>query len=685
VAVLEAGLRLAGYGYVTRAIVRYRSDDFDKYCDNIRFSWRFFPRSIAREFEPFTFETSKGKKTCRIFVAGASAAQGIPDGSYSFARMLGIMLAGRYPDIDFEVINTAVTAVNSHVVLPIVRDCARHEPDIFIIYMGNNEVVGPYGPGTVFGGFSPSLRLIRWGIALKATRTGQLLADIAARLSPRQQAIRSWGGMEMFLEKRIRASDDRLDEVYAHFEQNLIDIRRAARKAGAEIIFCTVGVNLKDCAPFASLHRADLSEDEKLNWQKIYDGGVLLEEQARYEEAIEKYLSAAAIDDARADLHFRMATCYWNMERFDEAHAACRRACQLDALRFRADETINGLIRRVSMDRRADGVYLVDFARILEQASEHGIASQQHFYEHVHLNFSGNYLLAKALAGCIEEILGSRIRPGQTGGRPLPDESECARRLAYTDWDRYRLTEKVLKDYIMRPPFTNQLYHDRHVASLRAQLDRMKAYIEHPSLEASAAAYRRAIRQSPLDWSLHYKFGRLFTEELKDYRAAAAEFGLVQRNVPHFHRGYTAMGQVLEADMNVGAAIGQYLRAIRLNPASVEAHYHLAGAYRRLRQYDKAADHYRRAISLRPNYVSAYNKLAEMLNQQGQVDEAIEVCRRGIAVAADNALLHGNLGILLSRKGRNAEATKQLQIALELDPNSPEIRRVMTIIGNRRN
>jgi len=103
VAVLEAGLRLAGYGYVTRAIVRYRSDDFDKYCDNIRFSWRFFPRSIAREFEPFTFETSKGKKTCRIFVAGASAAQGIPDGSYSFARMLGIMLAGRYPDIDFEV------------------------------------------------------------------------------------------------------------------------------------------------------------------------------------------------------------------------------------------------------------------------------------------------------------------------------------------------------------------------------------------------------------------------------------------------------------------------------------------------------------------------------------------------------------------------------------------------------
>ena len=44
-----------------------------------------------------------------------------------------------------------------------------------MIYMGNNEVVGPFGAGTVFGPQAPPLPLIRGSLALKSTRTGQLL------------------------------------------------------------------------------------------------------------------------------------------------------------------------------------------------------------------------------------------------------------------------------------------------------------------------------------------------------------------------------------------------------------------------------------------------------------------------------------------------------------------------------
>jgi len=41
--------------------------------------------------------------------------------------------------------------------LEIAKDCAHHQADLFILYLGNNEVVGPYGAGTVFTPLSSNL------------------------------------------------------------------------------------------------------------------------------------------------------------------------------------------------------------------------------------------------------------------------------------------------------------------------------------------------------------------------------------------------------------------------------------------------------------------------------------------------------------------------------------------------
>ena len=70
-----------------------------------------------------------------------------------------------------------MTAINSHVAVEIARDCAAHQPDLFVVYMGNNEVVGPFGPATVFQQWSPNRKLIRATAWLKSTRVGQLLGD----------------------------------------------------------------------------------------------------------------------------------------------------------------------------------------------------------------------------------------------------------------------------------------------------------------------------------------------------------------------------------------------------------------------------------------------------------------------------------------------------------------------------
>jgi hypothetical protein len=217
----EVSLRIAGYGFSPHAIIKFKVNGRDAFCDNVKFGWRFFPRNIARESEPFIFPAEKPDNTYRIFILGASAAQGTPEPAFNFGRILQKMLQEKYPAINFEIINTAMTAINSHVVLQIAKDCARCDPDLFIVYLGNNEVTGPYGAGTVYTLPLANLPVIRIGIALKATRLGQLLTSLTDSIGAQKNSPKEWLGLEMFLNNQVPAGTPPLEAVYRNFQRNL--------------------------------------------------------------------------------------------------------------------------------------------------------------------------------------------------------------------------------------------------------------------------------------------------------------------------------------------------------------------------------------------------------------------------------------------------------------------------------
>ncbi len=348
VLLVEVGLRAGGYGFPSAATISCEVKGVACRGDNVKFGWRFFPRNIAQEFDPFIFPTVKPPDTCRIFVLGESAAQGTPDCAYGFGRILKALLDHAHPGTNFEVITAAMPAINSHVVVEVARDLVRYQPDLFVVYMGNNEVIGPYGPGTVFAPLSSSLPLIRAGIRLRATRTGQLLADIASGLGANGRSPKVWRGMEMFLGRRVAADDPRLETVCRHFRRNLEDIRHLATDSGAGVLFCTLGCNLRDCPPFASLHRADLGKDDLARWTALYEKGTRHETQGDCSLAIESYLAAAQLDDRYADLQFRLGHCYWEAGDLEKARDRFLLARDLDALRFRPDRHMNEIIRDVA-------------------------------------------------------------------------------------------------------------------------------------------------------------------------------------------------------------------------------------------------------------------------------------------------------------------------------------------------
>jgi len=69
-AVLELGLRLAGYGYPTGFLLPSSNDGRKTFVENNQFGWRFFGRQMAREPYPFSISQAKPAGTVRIFVFG---------------------------------------------------------------------------------------------------------------------------------------------------------------------------------------------------------------------------------------------------------------------------------------------------------------------------------------------------------------------------------------------------------------------------------------------------------------------------------------------------------------------------------------------------------------------------------------------------------------------------------------
>jgi tetratricopeptide (TPR) repeat protein len=692
----EAGLRLGGYGYQADYFVRAEAKG--SFISNPRFGWRFFPRLIARSPHPHIL-APKPAEAIRIFVLGGSAAMGTPDASFSFGRILEVMLQEQYPGLDFEVANVAMTAINSHVVREIAKDCATHEPDLFVVYMGNNEVVGPYGPGTIFQRWSPGLPWTRASVALKATRVGQCLSEVQGSLKRKKSAPGSWEGMQMFLENPVPGDDARLEVVYENYRQNLNDILEAGRRAGAGRVLSTVAVNLQDCPPFASQHASSLTEDGLAQWDSLYAAGNVLEEDQNWDDALEQYEQAARIDDRFAELQYRMAQCLLKVNRLAEAQDRLALARDLDVLRFRADSRLNAIVHEVAKAHAASGLQLVDAEDILADGEGGDI-----FFEHVHFTFNGTYQLARAFFEPVCAALPQLSKVQRSG--PLPTRERCAELLTLTAWDEYEIVGKIA-GLTSKAPFTHQLNHDQRLLAFRQERD---VLLDHASLPQTKAevwkAYQAALVKDPDNWELHHRFSKL-ASAWNQPKVAIEHLQFVVDRMPDDPSKLSELGQALVADGNVDAAMAQYKKALRLFPEHVDtvngygaalwqigrvdeaivqfrkaletsprhssALNNLGSAYVSLGQLDAAISQYRKAIGVDPDYAEAYKNIGKVFLQKGQPSEAVDAFRKSLDLAPRDADLHYQLFQILSSLERNSEAVTHCRKALALKPNDAKI------------
>lgn len=692
----ELALRVAGYGYPTGFFKHTSIGGEDCLVENDKFGLRFFPPELARSPAPLVTLAHKPPGHYRIFVFGESAALGDPAPAFGFSRYLEALLRERYPSNDFEIVNVAMTAINSHAILPIARECAGLDGDLWIIYMGNNEMVGPFGAATVFGAQAPPGWLVRTRLALGQMRLLQALEKFTSRW--RSGSGRTWEGMKLFMENPLAPDNPKREIVYRNFQANLDAILRAGERAKVPIVLSTVAVNLKDFTPLASLPGGGAGTNLPPEFSKFVSVGTSAQKSGDWSSAIQAYDSALKLVPHHAETRFRLAQCQLAVANHVAALANFSQARDDDALPFRSDSRVNSIIEEVGRAHAQRGVRFFDAVATMSANSNVGIPGDESFYEHVHFHFDGNYRLARALAEKISAQFPLPIK--QRSASDWATQEQCERDLGLTDWNRREVFDNVVRR-LAQPPFAGQPGNEARMNFWRTRLNDLRRELSATNASTARGVYVAALQKRPGDFRLHWNFAE-FLEATRDLNGAVAEWKKIQELIPHHHVSYYQVGRLLAeqgqaadarawlnkalalrpdlaagwlelgkldaAEKHFDEALQHFGRARRLVPQESRIYYHTAKVYSTLKLSAEAIRQAQEAVRLDPRYWEAHSFLGEELAFSGRVQEAQREFETVLRINPDYPWAHLNLGVAFFQQGRREEAMRQFEEALRLDP-----------------
>jgi len=368
-----------------------------------RLTWNPQFRIVQPQQPLREFRAHKLPGSFRIFVIGESPAAGVPYGTpLSFSGWLARRLSAEAPGVQWEVVNAALGGLQSWSALAIVRDIARYEPDLLVVYLGHNEV------GTRFSsnerrwldprGFGWRARLVdtRLYRALSwvlPTRTTSRLID------PRTVSARPGSVKVPGADSSVGASPADRALSAALFRARLVEMVRTMRGVKARTMLLTLSQNFSEWKPAVSSHRPGLPPERKAEWRAAVRRGDTLAPQD-CAAALAAWSDALALDDTFAALQFKVASCERTLGHLEAASDRFRRASDLDRHGEGAPTSLNDTIREVG---RQEGAIVVDVDLAFTRASGARLVGNDLFVDSMHVNLRGHQLIAEVVTDAIRE------------------------------------------------------------------------------------------------------------------------------------------------------------------------------------------------------------------------------------------------------------------------------------------
>jgi tetratricopeptide (TPR) repeat protein len=440
------------------------------------------------------------------------------------------------------------------------------------------------------------------------------------------------------------------------------------------------------------------------------------------------------IDPEYAELRFRSGRCQFALTNYAAALSEFELARDDDTLAFRADTRINQIIKNAALAHTNQGVYFLDAEDVLALNSPAKIPDNELFYEHVHLNFGGNYLLGRAFAEQTLKLLPKSILA--QGKSEWASGELCDSRLAVSPWDRFRVWQENYSR-VSEPPFTEQLNDVPRAQFYMAKLKELNSQMTENARAQSRATYEEALALAPDDYLLRgnfaqfldqtgdlpaavkeeqrviellpqtpetfYKIGALLVREGKtsdaagyfsrtltirsDYVPALDNLGLILANqqktteaagyfsrVIQLNSGYVETylnwGFMEQCEGKMDSAVAHYHEAAELQPAGPAAHFYQAVTLAVAHRRDDSIGYFRNAVWMNPKFWQARYLMGGELAAEGKIEEAQAQFSEVAHIRPDFARAHLNDGVALAKLGKLDEALKEFQITLQLDPTN---------------
>lgn len=378
-----------------------------------------------------TFVDPKPPGTFRVFALGESAMQGFPQpAGFAATEFLSAMLADAWPDRRVEVINLGVTAVASFPVAAIADEALGHQPDLLVVYVGNNEFFGAYGVASLNrAAASPAMMQVqRWfnGLAfVQGVRAG-----LRKLQPPRDQTL-----METMMGQSYTGPEDPLrDRAARNLRTHLDRIIAHGRQAGVPVVVCTLPSNERDLAPLGESDLSALSSTDRERVKELIRRG-RAGEQRDPTAAIDALEEAVKLAPQHATAFFHLGRALLNAGRGADGLAALERAMALDPMPWRPPPASNQAVRD-AVAASGGAAVLADLQAAFRAASPQGATGWELMDDHVHPTLAGQHLVAQTILKAMAGLSGAAKVPPEAAAQGS-GFADYATRLGANPYDAY--------------------------------------------------------------------------------------------------------------------------------------------------------------------------------------------------------------------------------------------------------
>jgi tetratricopeptide (TPR) repeat protein len=545
----EVGLRLGGFGRSPELVMPVEdAPPAMNYVLNPAVEFPYYPVDLSGP-EPRRFEMPKPAGVYRIVFLGGSTVIGFPYGpELAFPRQVEVLLEAQSPALEVEALNAGVTGMNSFTVADLADQALDCDPDLLVIYTGHNEFFGPGGPASSALPLPPAL--FEPIIGVRRTRLAQLVSRFTAPDRSEQQDL-----MQVLPRlTEVPLESDVVAQAGANYRRNLERAVQCAGDRGVPVVLSTVACNLRDQGPVRSVWPAGLSTEDRSRCERIIREANGRLGEADWDGALSLLRDAERIGESFAEVQFRKAQAFEQSGRYPEARDAYRLARDLDGCRFRAPESFRDICRDVA-GQFGEGVYFLDMAAEVEEASAPHAPGHNLFLEHVRYNLAGHRLLAERIA----RLIHTDVRGGIWRASRAPTSEEFDRLLGVLPEDgiaAYSFGVQV----VQTPPLDGGLTAAGQEQFLLQRIE--ERYLALPAVR----------RESFADLSMSEMSGNLTVALSRAHAARGeletalelAETGVARR--PWSRESRLALAQLQVRTGNVPAATETLRRALEIAP-----------------------------------------------------------------------------------------------------------------------